>query len=87
MKLSKNTDVSNYETKPHKIAAHLCATFNGIRKKKLEAEYTLDKELLDNLNVEDLVGVNEGIYDLLKLNDSNQICIDVQASKLAKSEQ
>ncbi|MDE0784813.1 MAG: hypothetical protein OSB34_16745 [Planktomarina sp.] len=35
----------------------------GIRKKKLEAEYAVNKELSGNLNVKGLGGVNEEIFD------------------------
>ena len=35
----------------------------GIRKKNLEAEYALNKELLGNLNVKVLGGVNEELFD------------------------
>ena len=56
----------------------------GIRKKNLEAEYALNKELLGNLNVKVLGGVNEELFDWPKLNEDDQSRNDTRASKLAK---
>ena len=59
----------------------------GIRKKKLEAEYAVNKELSGNLNVKGLGGVNEELFDWPQLNDDDQSRIDTRASKLAKPQE